>query len=270
MTALAFSRNPSPAVPSPAVPSFAVDQPGRVEPNPKWIRGRIGGHLVVDSRDTLFVWEHRYYPQWYIPITAVDGDLVPTGERTPTDERGEASTVDLVLADGTRVANAGWTHPDSPVAELRDRVRFRWDAIERWFEEDVEVFVHPRSPYTRVDVLPSSRHVVVEVDGTVVADSTRASILYETGLPARYYLPAEDVRTELLIPTETSSACPYKGVARYWSVVVDGTSHDDVAWGYDAPLPESRDVEGLICFYNERVDLIIDGSRIERPVTKFS
>lgn len=260
----------SSATPPPAVPSFAVSQPGRVEPNPKWVRGHIGDRLVVDTRDALFVWEHRYYPQWYIPLAHVDGELVPTGEVSATDDRGEAMTVDLVLADGTRVAAAGWTHPDSPVAELRDRVRFRWEAMEQWFEEEVEVFVHPRSPYTRVDVLPSSRHIVIEIGGTVIADSSRSSILYETGLPARYYLPADDVRTDLLVPTNTSSACPYKGVARYWSAVIDGTTSTDVAWGYDAPLPESRDVEGLICFYNERVDAIIDGERFDRPVTKFS
>jgi uncharacterized protein (DUF427 family) len=247
----------------------AADAPVRFEPNHRWIRAHVGDRLVVDTTDALFVWEHSYYPQWYIPMADVAGELVATGETTATD-RGDAHSVDLVLADGTRLVDAGRTHPDSPIPELRNRVRFRWDALDRWFEEDVEVFVHPRSPYTRVDVLPSSRHVVIEIDGTVVADSTNPSILYETGLPARYYLPADDVRTDLLVPTDTSSACPYKGVARYWSAVIDGVTHPDVAWGYDAPLPESRGVAGLLCFYNERVDVTIDGERVERPSTKFS
>ncbi len=240
------------------------------EPNAKWVRGRLGDRTIVDTRDALFVWEHRYYPQWYVPVAHVAGELRPTGEVSETDNRGPAHTVDLVLADGTVVPGAGRTHPDSPIPELRHRVRFRWDALDRWFEEEVEVFVHPRSPYTRVDVLPSARHIQVRIDGTVVADSHRPSILFETGLPARYYLPADDVRTDLLSPTETSTACPYKGVARYWNVEVDGTTHTDIAWGYDDPLPESADVRGLICFYNERVDLTIDGEALERPVTKFA
>ena len=223
---------------------------------------------MVDTADARFVWEHPYYPQWYIPVADVAGELEPSGEITDTDDRGPAHTVDLVLPDGTRVAGAGRTHPESPIPELRDRVRFRWDAIDHWFEEEVEVFVHPRSPYTRVDVLPSSRRIVIEIDGTVVADSSRPSILYETGLPPRYYLPADDVRTDLLVPTDTSTACPYKGVARYWSAVIDGTTHADVAWGYDDPLPESRLVQGLICFYDERVDVTVDGQPRPRPATR--
>ncbi len=249
-----------------------------VEANPKWIRGRVGDRTVVDTTDSLFVWEHRYYPQWYVPTADVAGELRQTGEVVDTDNRGAANIVDLVLDAGTDgeivIAGAGRIHPDSPIPELRNRVRLRWDAVDRWFEEEVEVFVHPRSPYTRVDVLPSSRHVVVRVDGpdepVIVAESSRASILYETGLPARYYLPPDDVRMELLVPTDTSTGCPYKGVARYWSVEVGGVTHGDVAWGYDEPLPESAGVRGLICFYNERVDLTIDGEAVPRPSTKFS
>lgn len=250
--------------------------PSRPRPlaNHRWIRGRIGDTTVIDTIDALLVWEHPYYPHWYIPIDDVAGEVRPTGATTPTDDRGPAHAIDLVLADGTVVEAAGHHHPDAPDPELHDRVRFRWDAIDRWSEEEVEVFVHPRSPYTRVDVLPSTRHVVVEIDGITVADTRRASILYETGLPARYYLPPEDVRTELLVPTSTSTACPYKGVARYWSVVTgqdgDQRTHRDIAWGYDDPLPESALVQGLICFYNEKVDLTVDGRHLPRPVTKFS
>ena len=119
--------------------------------------------------------------------------------------------------------------------------------MEAWFEEDVEVFVHPRSPEVRVDVLPSSKHVRVLIDGQVVADSVRASVLYEASLPPRYYLPHPDVRMDLLHATATESHCPYKGVAHYWSATVDGVLHDDVAWGYRAPLPESIGVAGRVC-----------------------
>lgn len=248
----------------------------RTEPNPRWIRGVLGDHTVVDSRDTLFVWEVPYYPQWYVPVGDVAAELRPTGEREPTGNRGEAVVHDLVVpapdADGGElvVPAAARRHPDSPIPELRDRVRIEWGALDRWYEESEEVFVHPRSPYARVDVLPSTRRVVVRVDGQVVADSSRPSILYETGLPPRYYLPFDDVRSELLTPTDTTTACPYKGVARYWTVTVDGVEHPDLAWGYEFPLPESAGVAGLVCFYNEKVDIEIDGEPVSRPTTPFS
>ena len=242
----------------------------RVEPNSRWIRGRIGDRTIVDTTDALLVWEHRYYPQWYIPAADVAGQLRPTGVAEKTRNRGDAEVLDLVLDDGTVVADAARRHPDSPIPELRDRVRFRWDALDQWFEEEVEVFVHPRSPYTRVDVLPSTRHVVIRIGDTVVADSSRPSILYETGLPARYYLPRDDVRMDLLQPPDTSTACPYKGTARYWSAAIDGETHTDVAWGYDDPLPESAGVQGLVCFYDEKVDVEIGGVVQDRPSTKFA
>jgi uncharacterized protein (DUF427 family) len=140
----------------------------------------------------------------------------------------------------------------------------------QWFEEDEEIFVHPRNPTTRIDVLDSSRHVQVVVDGVTVADSHRPRLLFETGLPTRYYLPKVDVRMELLEPTDSESACPYKGTARYWSVRIGEHLHEDFAWSYPTPLPESQKVAGMVCFYNERVDLIVDGEPLERPHTKFS
>jgi uncharacterized protein (DUF427 family) len=208
----------------------------RIEPSPKWIRGTIGDRTVIDTRRAQLVWEHEYYPWWYFPVGDVADPSLPTNE----------------------------------IAELPGHVKVDWSAVDRWFEEDEEVFVHPRDPYRRVDALHSSRHVVVRVDGVVVADSHRPTILYETGLPPRYYLPPDDVRLDLLAPTDTSTGCPYKGFARYWTLTVDGTEHPDLVWSYDDPLPESAPVKGLICFYNERVDLEIDSEPIERVTTKFS
>lgn len=208
----------------------------RIEPAPKWIRGRIGDRTVVDTRHAKLVWEHEYYPFWYIPAADVADDSLPT----------------------------------TSIDELPDHVKVDWSAVERWFEEDEEVFIHPRDPYRRVDALPSSRHVVVRVDGEIVADSLRPTILFETGLPPRYYLPPADVRSELLTPTDSSSGCPYKGFARYWTVTVNDTEHPDLVWAYDEPLPESAPVKGLQCFYNERVDLEIDGEPIDQVTSKFS
>lgn len=240
-----------------------------VETNPKWVRGRLGDRTVIDSRDSLLVWEHSYYPQWYFPVADVAAELRPTGEVRPTENRGDGTVYDLVVGDQV-VPAAAVRYLDSPIEALRDRVRLSWQAMDGWFEEEVEVFVHPRSPYTRVDVLPSTRRVTVTIDGTVVAQSDRPSVLYETGLPPRYYLPIDDVRADLLKPTESSTACPYKGVARYWTVTVDGVEHPDIVWGYDDPLPESAGVKDLVCFYNEKVDIELDGQPLGRPVTNFS
>lgn len=241
----------------------------RVEPNPKMIRGVVDGVTVVDSTRARFVWEIPYYPAWYFPLDDVAGELVENGATVRSPSRGEGTRYDLVV-DGKTVSDAAWRHLESPVEELRDLVRFEWDAFDAWFEENVEVFVHPRSPEVRVDALPSTRHVRVLIDGEVVADSNRPTILYETGLPPRYYVPKTDVRMDLLTATDSSSACPYKGWASYWSVSVNETVHDDIVWGYRTPLPESEAIAGLVCFYNEKVDIEIDGELQERVTTKFS
>ncbi|MGI9600501.1 MAG: DUF427 domain-containing protein [Acidimicrobiales bacterium] len=241
----------------------------RVEANPKWVRGMLGGRTVVDSRRSRFVWEVPYYPAWYFPLEDVAAELRPNGEMSRSTSRGPGTRYDMVV-DGVERADAAWRHVDSPVEELRDLVRVEWDALDAWFEEETEVFVHPRSPEARVDALPSSRRVQVSLAGTVVADSVRPTILFETGLPARYYLPKSDVRMDLLTSTDTTSGCPYKGWAEYWSATVDGTSYDDIAWGYRTPLPESEGIAGLVCFYNEKVDLTIDGVAEARPETHFT
>lgn len=241
----------------------------RIEPNPKWVRGVVDGATVVDSTSTRLVWEHSYYPAWYVPVEDVTGQLVENGEAFESSRCGVGTRYDLVVGDRT-VPDAAWRHLESPAEELRDLVRFEWPTMDAWFEEETEVFVHPRSPEVRIDALPSSRHVRVRIDGVVVADSTRPTILYETGLPPRYYLPKSDVEMGLLTSTDTESACPYKGWANYWSVAVGEQTHGDLAWGYRTPLPESEAVAGLVCFYNERVDLEIDGVMVEQVTGKFS
>ncbi len=241
----------------------------RIERNPKWVRGVNHGRTVVDSRDVRLVWENPYYPAWYIPVDDVAGELVANGNTLRSPRRGEGTRYDLVV-DGDSTADAAWSHVDSPVEELRGLVRFEWDAMDAWFEEDVEVHVHPRNPGTRVDILSSSRHVRVIVDGEVVADSAHPTLLFETGLPTRYYLPHTHVAMEKLTATDSSSGCPYKGFARYWSVTTATASHEDLAWSYPTPLPESLGVAGLVCFYNEKVDLEVDGVMLDRPRTKFS
>lgn len=243
--------------------------------SPKRVRVYLGGEVVADSRRVKLVYEVPYYPQYYFPIEDVDAPrLVPTASTVHSPSRGDARFFTVTSAHGDAV-DAAWQYPDSPIEELRDLIRFDWAAMDSWFEEDEEVFVHPRDPGTRIEVLDSSRHVEVWVDGVLLADSRHPRILLETGLPPRYYLPAVDVRMDLLEPTSTASQCPYKGTARYWSVRAgaDRPADDrlaDLAWSYPTPLPESAKVAGLISFYNEKVDLVVDGESQSRPHTKFS
>jgi uncharacterized protein (DUF427 family) len=176
---------------------------------------------------------------------------------------------DLRIGD-TELAAAALTYPDSPIPELRGLVRLEWGAMGEWLEEDEPIYTHPRDPHTRVDILASSRHVQISVDGVVIADSTRPRILFETGLPPRFYLPMTDVRMELLRPSPRESHCPYKGTATYWDVVVGEKTYEAFVWSYRSPFPESQKVAGLVAFYNEKVDVTLDGVPQDRPVSPFS
>lgn len=240
----------------------------KVEESSRRVRVMLGGEIVADTSEPLLVWEVPYYPTYYFPKADVKTDrLVDTGETRKSPSRGEATQY-TVKVNGSE--GAAYAYLEPKITELADHFAFVWKTMDHWFEEDEEVFVHPRDPYTRLDILPSSRRVRVEIDGTTVADTTNASFLFETGLPTRYYMPKTDVRMDLLTPTDTATACPYKGTARYWSVNVDGNTHEDVIWGYDSPLPESERVTGMVSFYNEKVDVYVDEVLESQPKTKFS
>jgi uncharacterized protein (DUF427 family) len=241
----------------------------RVEQGAKRVRVYLAGRLVADTRRPFLVWEIPYYPAYYLPVADVLAELAPTGKTEHSPSRGDAQLFD-VRVDGATAENAAKRYPDSPLASLRDLVRFDWAAMDEWLEEDEPVYTHPRDPYKRVDILASSRHVRVEVDGVTVADSVRPHILFETGLPPRYYLPLSDIRTDLLTPSDTSSHCPYKGTAGYWSVDAGHGAHPDLVWIYRTTLPESQKIVGLACFYNEKVDLYVDGELQDRPRSPFS
>ena len=205
-----------------------------------------------------------------MPVADVrTGLLVPNGRTEHSPSRGEAQYF-TATTDAREVADAAWHYPDSPIEELRDHVRLDWKAMDSWFEEDEEVFIHPRDPHSRVDVLHSSRHVEVHVDGVKIADTTRPTLLFETGLPVRYYVPQTDVRMDLLTSTDTETGCPYKGFAHYWTVDTGAGTHEDLAWSYRSPFHESHKIAGLVSFYNEKVDLVVDGVAQERPRTPFS
>ncbi|MGH3879932.1 MAG: DUF427 domain-containing protein [Actinophytocola sp.] len=241
----------------------------KVETSRKRIRAYVGGHLVADSFNPVLVWEIPYYPTIYLPLADVRGKLEATGSSEHSPSRGDATQYDVVV-DGTVVKTAASRYLESPIPELRDLVKLHFAAMDEWLEEDEPIYVHPRDPYKRVDILGSSRHVEVRVDGVTVADSHQPRILFETSLPPRYYLPLSDVRMDLLRPSDLQTHCPYKGTASYWNLDTGEDVHENVVWIYRAPLPESQKVTGLACFYNEKVDIVLDGEVQERPRTPFS
>lgn len=242
----------------------------RVERGAKRVRAYLGGEVVADTIRPRLVWEVPSYPAYYFPLEDVRTDLlVATDTVTHSPSRGDAQHF-TVKAGNRSATDAARRYLDSPIDELRGLIRLDWDAMDGWFEEDEEVYTHPRDPYTRVDILASSRRVRVEVEGVVLADSTNARVLFETGLPPRWYLPKTDLRMHLLVPTATATHCPYKGQAQYWSVRVGDRLVEDLAWSYRTTLPECQKIAGLVAFYNEEVDLFLDDQPQERPVSKFS
>ncbi|MFF9219538.1 DUF427 domain-containing protein [Streptomyces viridosporus] len=244
------------------------------EPSERWVRATAGGVTVVDSRHPLLVWEPRLpVPQYAFPREEVRTDLLRPA-RNPLTGRHTGSTVFYDLEAGGEVRpDAAWTFPAD---DLAGHIAFEWfprtgTGLDRWYEEEEEIFVHPRDPHTRVDAVPSSRHVRVEIEGTVVADTRSPVLLFETSLPTRYYLPRQDVRLDLFEATDHSTRCPYKGTAdQYWSWRGGGAVPPDIVWSYPDPLPAVAAIRGRLAFFNEAVDLTVDGERLSRPVTSFS
>jgi len=199
----------------------------KIEQGPKRVRAYLAGELVADTKSPFLVWEWPYYPTYYFPVGDVRADLVPAGRTEHSPSRGEAEIYHVKVA-GADASGAALRYPDSPIGTLRDLVRLDWNSMTEWFEEDEIVYTHPRDPYSRVDILASSRRIQVEIDGVTVADSRQPRILFETGLPPRYYVPLTDVRMDLLRPSNTQTHCPYKGTASYWSVDTGQAVHTDV------------------------------------------
>jgi uncharacterized protein (DUF427 family) len=237
---------------------------GHTERGPKRVRAFLNGELVADTYGPLLVWEIPYYPTYYIAMSDIKAELIPSGESEHHARLGDAEILHVKSGAGT-AERAARRYQNSPVPELREAVRLDWAAMDEWLEEDEPVYTHPRDPYKRVDILASSRRVRVEVDGVTVAESDQPRLLFETGLPTRYYLPLASVRMDLLRPSQTSTHCPYKGTASYWSVDTGARVHKDVVWIYRTPLPESQKIAGFACFYNERVEIFLDGEKQPRP-----
>lgn len=243
------------------------------EDSPRRLRLVVAEETVAESSRARLLHETGLMPVYYLPQQDVAMDLLdPTDHTTFCPFKGHASYWSIRI-DGVERPNAAWSypHPLPGAPPLDGYLAFYWDSVDEWWEEAERIGVHPRDPYHRCDVLRSDRHVVVRVRGEVVAESRRPTLLFETGLPPRFYLPVDDVRMDLLEPSGTETECPYKGTtSAYYTVDAGGERLVDVAWVYDEVHAEVRGISGLLAFYNERVDLEVDGEQWERPRTKFS
>jgi uncharacterized protein (DUF427 family) len=228
-----------------------------VERSPRRVRVILGGETVADSTAIRLLHPPDKTPTYLFPREHVRTELFGPGDQRETDPAMGPPTYWTVRVGDREAPDAAYSYEQPPeaAAEIAGLVAFDWDSMDGVFEEDEEVFVHPRDPFTRIDVLRSSRHVRVRLGGTVVADSTRPRMLLESGLPVRYYLPREDVRTDLLEPSYTTTRCPYKGIAHYWSLREGGHLVQDVAWTYPEPFHDAEAVCGLMCFVDDLVDL---------------
>ena len=259
----------------------------RYEPVNKRIRGVIGGQFIIDTEDALLVWEpKRLVPSYAVPAEELEsytsassnaaGDepapsaAIPhLGHRPVYDpsvpfavHTAEGAVLDLRVAGAERRA-AAFRPADEALSEY---VIVDFEACDEWFEEDERNVGHPRDPFHRIEIVHSSRSVRVERDGELLAASSRPYLLLEAPLPVRYYLPPDDVRDGVLHSSSTRTLCAYKGQATYWSL----ENEDDIAWSYPAPLREAAEVTDRIAFFNERVDLVVDGTPLVRPVTPWS
>lgn len=232
----------------------------------------FNGEFIADSKRACLLLPGGP-PYYYFPREDVRMDrLEPAGQRQENRLLGEA-TFWTVKAGERTAPNAAWTYP-RPVSEaidLSDYVTFDWNKMDAWFEENEEVYVHPHDPHKRIDVLQSTRHVRIVVLGETVAETHKPMLLFETGLPTRYYFPRLDVRQEMLEESDKVTYCAYKGRAQYYSVRAGGGAAQDIAWYYPYPGTEALPVRGRIAFFNERVDaLYVDGERQGKPQTPWS
>ena len=244
-----------------------------VSESPRHVRVVFNGQTIADSKRAKLVREAEVLPVYYFPREDLRAELFTQSRHNSScPYKGQASYWSIDLA-GKHADSAAWSYRDPlpAAAAIRNHFAFEWSKMDKWLEEEEEIFVHARDPYKRVDVLPSSRHIRVVIDGQLVAETRRPKLLFETNHPVRYYIEQEDVRMDLLVPSATKSRCPYKGPADYWSVKLGERQFDDMVWGYMEPIPECPKIKGLLCFFHERgADIYVDGEEISRPKTKWA
>ncbi|MEE2034274.1 DUF427 domain-containing protein [Rhodococcus chondri] len=235
------------------------------EPSERRIRGSWFGRTVVDSSRAVLVWAPgKPVPFYAFPRDDVRYDLL-AASLSPSRSRPDVWQWYDIVVDDQRAYSAVF---QLDVDGLDDRLAFVWfrhgetgpgddvDEDEHWHEEAAEVFTHPRDPHHRVDALPSARHVRVALGDKVIGETHNPVLVFETGLPVRYYLPPEDVDFSVLEESELRTGCPYKGTARYWSFIGPPRA-ENVAWSYAEPFPGMEAIAEHVCFYNDAVDLTV-------------
>jgi uncharacterized protein (DUF427 family) len=260
---LTFADGPLSGRP-PQTVNYRIEGPAHkllMHPFPRRVRATFGGQTVLDTDRAVLLHETGLPPQLYAPIEDIRADLIqPTDHHTYCPFKGTASYW-TVNAGDQQAENAIWSYPEpnQEAAWLEGYAGFYWNAMDEWYDEDERVDGHLRDPYHRVDVRRSSRHVrVLANDGTVLAETTRPLLLSETGLPNRFYIPAEDVRQDLLEPTDTHTHCPYKGTASYWSVAKDGGKLTDAVWSYPQAEGDSAAISGYLSFLHDDLTVEVD------------
>lgn len=249
-------------------PRFALEH------SPRWVRAEFDGVTIADSKHVLLLREVGRLPIYYFPLADVRAEMLErTNHTIPSEYKGDAFLWNVRGAHHA-AEDAAWSYDTlvEGAPDVRDHIAFYWDQMDAWYEEDERAYAHARDPYKMgVDARRSSRHVRVELAGVTLAETQRPVLLFELGLPVRYYFPSEDVRMDLLTPSATVTACAYKGRANHWNVRIDGRDYPDVAWTYREPLVVATPVAGAVAFYQERVDaVVVDGEQEERPETPWS
>jgi len=242
------------------------------EPTQKWLRVMFAGEIIADSKK-VYLMLPGGPPLYLFPIADIRMDLLQSSDLSKESTRFGKEVYWTIKCGEKWAVNAAWTYPElkTPELDFENYLTFDWEKMDAWFEEGEQVYVHAHDPHKRIDVLHSTRHVEVIVGGEKVADSYRPTLLFETGLPTRYYLPKLDVRRDLLLPSDSVTGCAYKGKANYYSVKIGDRLIPDLVWYYRYPSVEAAKIAGLVCFYNEKVDkLIVDGEEQPKPVTPWS
>lgn len=230
---------------------------------PRRMRAVLGGETVIDSVRGRLLYESSLPPMLYVPSEDVRQDLLePTDHSTHCPFKGDASY--WTIRAGSKIAeNALWGYPEpiESASWLLGYVAPYWDKMDAWYVEEDEIPGHLRDPYHRVDVNDARARVTVRANGELIAESERPKLLFETSLPPRAYIPREDVREELLTPSDSTTHCPYKGTASYWSLRTEGgQTIEDAVWTYTEPLKESAAVAGYVSFFGDGIEMEIDRS----------
>ncbi len=228
-------------------------------PCPKRVRVFFDGKIIADSRRVMLL---RQFPiRYFFPREDVNMDWLEPSEQSHTRKLGKTRNWTVKVED-RKAEGAAWQYIDPPSNghDVEGYVTFDWDSMDEWYEEDEPITVHPRDPYTRIDMLQSSRNVGIVIAGETIAESNRPVLLFETGHMTRYYLYRTDVRLDLLEPTDKHTGCPYKGTASYYSVRVGDTYKENVVWTYRSPYPECSRIQNMLCFYSEKIkEFYVDG-----------